>query len=176
MFLKSVVVFSVGIGLISASVVGAEDGLTRTDAIFQRIEKKGSRTLRTTVPLAEAEPGEELSHVITYSNTGKKPVQDVVMTAPVPPELEYISTSIIKTGETDASFEVSVDGGKEYQPLPVLTVISATGESRRAQARDVTHVQWRLKSSVAEKENIYVLLRGRVKVAIAPPSPAPSPP
>ncbi|QGN56170.1 hypothetical protein [Novosphingobium sp. Gsoil 351] len=82
-------------------------------------------------------PGNRLVFSTSYRNDSGSPVQNFVVTNPVP---EGIAVS----ASDAARLTVSVDGGKSWGKLAALTVKNAKGVARAAQAADVTHVRWTL--------------------------------
>jgi uncharacterized repeat protein (TIGR01451 family) len=82
-------------------------------------------------------PGDRLVFTTRYTNGSDKPVDDFVVTNPLP--------APVKLAKVD-SFEVSVDGGKSFGALAALKVAGAEGKTRAAELGDVTHVRWRVAS------------------------------
>lgn len=82
-------------------------------------------------------PGDKLVFTTRYTNGSDKPVDDFVVTNPLP--------APVKLAKVD-SFEVSVDGGKTFGALPALKAAGADGKPRAAELGDVTHVRWRVAS------------------------------
>ena len=80
-------------------------------------------------------PGNRLVFSTSYRNESATPVQNFVVTNPVP-------TGIAVAAQDAASLTVSVDGGKTWGKLAALSVKDARGVARPAQAGDVTHVRW----------------------------------
>jgi uncharacterized repeat protein (TIGR01451 family) len=151
--------------LVGSGTAGAQDGLKMVSGIFQKIEGGGSGqpAKRETVNIADIKPGAVLAYVITYRNTGDQPIKNAVVAHPVPEELEYISTSFVKGGDSQAAFEVSVDEGKSYGDLSRLSITQPDGTPRPARAKDVTAVRWTIQSGVGAKEDAFVSIRGKVK-------------
>ena len=141
-------------------VANAGGGLKLSNQVFQEIEIKRAdgETEHKTVPAAMVVPGNEVFYVITYENTGDKPAENVVVTNPVPAELEYVSV----LGPAPAN-QVSVDGGKHYDALGSLTVTSADGKPRPATAADVTHVRWALNGALKPGSSGTVSFKARLK-------------
>ncbi len=148
--------------LVWSSHAGAADALQLTNEVFQEIEIKNpdGKIDRKIVPAAKVVPGTEVLYVITYKNDGDQAAEKVIVTNPVPKELEYVSAASI-AGESAA--EVSVDGGKNYGALSRLTVTGADGKSRPATSSDVTHVRWSLKSVVKPGEEGKVSFRAKLE-------------
>lgn len=90
-------------------------------------------------PLERAVPGEEVVHVLTYKNDGKEVATNLVLNNPVPKELAYVAGSA-KGNNTAVVF--SVDGGKKFGALEVLTIKNADGTERPATGSDVTNIRW----------------------------------
>ena len=142
------------------AVADAAGGLKLTNRVFQEIEVKRTdgQTERKTVPAAMVVPGNEVFYVITYENTADKPADNVVVTNPVPAELEYVSV----LGPAPAN-QVSVDGGRHYGALASLTVTGADGEPRPAVAADVTHVRWTLNGALKPGNSGSLSFKARLK-------------
>lgn len=80
-------------------------------------------------------PGDRLLFTTAYANKGTAPVQNFVVTNPLP-------GAVALAPDATASLEVSVDGGKAWGRLALLTVLDGKGGRRPAQSTDVTHVRW----------------------------------
>lgn len=93
-------------------------------------------------------PGDRLVFRTAYSNTGTQEVTDFVVTNPLPAGVALDPSATVPA-------EVSVDGGQTWGHLAALFVTDAAGAKRPAQASDVTHVRWVLKSvKVGEKGEV----------------------
>ena len=84
-------------------------------------------------------PGDRLIFTSVYRNTGAKPVQDFVVTNPIPAPVAVSDASA-------AQLVVSVDGGKTFGALGTFKVADEAGALRAATAADVTHIRWTLPS------------------------------
>lgn len=82
-------------------------------------------------------PGEQLVFTTRYRNNTGQPVENFVITNPLPDAVQ-----LARAGD----FEVSVDGGGSFGSLSGSTVSGADGASRPAQLADVTHLRWVLPS------------------------------
>jgi uncharacterized repeat protein (TIGR01451 family) len=129
---------------------------------YQQIEITGAdgQKQTQTVPATQVAPGAEVFYVIRYRNTGSAPADKVVITNPVPPELEYRADSAFGAGTL---ITVSVDGGKTYGQLADLKVPVAGARPRAAQPADVTHLRWTLQFAVAPGAEGQVTYRARLK-------------
>jgi len=159
--MRKILFFVVALSLFAGSAY-AEGGLTLTKEVFQEVEVKGEdgKISRKMVPATTVVPGTEVFFVVTYENHGEKPAENVVITNPVPKELEYITSPV---AESIAHLKVSVDDGKAYDDLKRLEVKGPNGKVRPARASDVTHARWVLLSDVAPGEKGSVSFRARLK-------------
>lgn len=82
-------------------------------------------------------PGDKLVFATRYTNAGKEPATDFVVTNPLPAPVRLSNAE---------GLEVSVDGGKTFGALPTLKVAAEGGVTRAAELGDVTHVRWRIAS------------------------------
>lgn len=94
------------------------------------------------VPARRIVPGDRVTFVLAYRNTGTQPIGNVVLDNPVPKGIAYRAPAA-----TSAAPDLSVDG-KTYGPLASLRVATATGTTRAATPNDVTHVRWRLERPI----------------------------
>lgn len=111
-------------------------------------------------PLVRAVPGQEVVYITTYRNTGNEPAAKVVLKNPVPQGLAYKAGSAQGAG---ARAEVSVDGGKQFGVLPMLSVRGPDGKTRPATADDVTDVRWTLTAPVQPGAEGKVTYRARLR-------------
>ncbi len=138
-----------GIALFWVGAAAAAGGVELNAQVFQQVEVKaadGSVALEA-MPAATVVPGSEVTYVVTYRNSGSVPADAVTIDNPVPADLVYVASAGDRA--VDA---VSVDGGKQYGVLAGLTVDGEDGQSRPAQAGDVTHLRWVLGSLAAGAE------------------------
>ncbi len=82
-------------------------------------------------------PGDHLVFSTAYRNTGSAPVNNFIVTNPLP-------AGVALTPDVDGALNVSVDGGKVWGQLATLSVSDGKGGKRAAQAGDVTHIRWTL--------------------------------
>ena len=94
-------------------------------------ENGGSKTVLE--PPNQVIPGDRLVFTTRYTNTSAEPVDDFVVTNPLPAAVALAE---------EGSFEVSVDGGKTFGPLASLSFALEDGAARPAELGDVTHVRW----------------------------------
>lgn len=87
-------------------------------------------------------PGDRLIFSTAYHNTGAMVVKNFVVTNPIPQGVTLAS-------DATGNLEVSVDDGKNWGLLAMLTVPDGQGGRRPAQASDATHVRWTLATLAA---------------------------
>lgn len=107
--------------------IAAPDGTTRTELV------KADRVV----------PGDRVTFVLSYRNTGTAPLANVVLANPVPRGMLYRGAATGSAGP-----ELSVDG-RDYGTLAALRVSAIGGGTRAAGPDDVTTVRWRLTSPIA---------------------------
>lgn len=82
-------------------------------------------------------PGDRLVFGTDYANSGAEPVENFVVTNPLP-------AAVRLAPDADPQLVVSVDAGKSWGVLASLTVAGEDGSTRAASHADVTHVRWTL--------------------------------
>ena len=116
------------------------------------------------LPADNARPNDVIEYRVTYTNTGDQPVQNIFVTDPIPFGTEFVHSSAtkLKTGDV----EYSVDGGKTYQPWPILVKkTNENGEEEMVEATPdmVTHLRWALTKPIEPKQGITVTYRTVIK-------------
>ena len=132
-FITSAMIAAVPAGASAAAgaVVLKGDVKIETTVVDKGVEKTVLATPKIVVP------GNRLLFSTSYRNESAAPVQNFVVTNPVP-------AGIAVAAPDAASLTVSVDGGKTWGKLAALVVKDTKGAARPAQAGDVTHVRWTL--------------------------------
>lgn len=82
-------------------------------------------------------PGDRLVFGTDYANNGAEPVENFVVTNPLP-------SAVRLAPDADPALTVSVDGGESWGTLAQLSVTGEDGTPRSAAASDVTHIRWTL--------------------------------
>lgn len=133
----------------------------KTEAFYEveTTRQDGSKA-KELQPLVRAVPGQEVVYVTTYRNTGSEPAAKVVLKNPVPEGLAYKAGSAQGAG---ARADVSVDGGKQFGALPMLSVRGPDGKTRPATADDVTDVRWTLAAPLQPGAEGTVTYRAQLK-------------
>lgn len=122
-------------------------GIELVTEAFREVEVAlpGGKKEKRMEAVVSAAPGQEVIYVTTYRNTSDKPAEKVVVRNPVPQGMVFRAGSAQGAG---ARIDVSVDGGKEYGVLAMLSVKDGNGKLRAARPEDVTHVRWTLATPV----------------------------
>jgi len=94
-------------------------------------------------------PGETVQYALSYMNEGADPIEDVVLTMPVPEELRFIDES---AQAPDTQVTYSIDGGATFANRTEL-LIDANGELVPATAEDITHIRWAFTAPIETGED-----------------------
>lgn len=125
-----------GTGLAAPAFAQSGVALKGDVKVVRQVTENGKAVERLEEP-SQVLPGDRLVFTTRYTNGGSKPVDDFVVTNPLP--------APVKLAKVD-SFEVSVDGGKSFGSLTALKATGVDGKPRAAELGDVTHVRWRVAS------------------------------
>jgi uncharacterized repeat protein (TIGR01451 family) len=99
------------------------------------------------VPIGKVVPGDVVAYTIEAHNVSGKSADAVVITDPIPSEMEYVSADT-----AGAELLFSVDGGFKFDRPENLFVTEADGTRRLASSGDYTHIRWVFASSFAPAE------------------------
>jgi uncharacterized repeat protein (TIGR01451 family) len=125
-----------------------------------KVVKPDGREEVKRVPAAKVPPGQAVIYTLNAKNTSGKPVGGVVMTDPIPEQMEYIDGSVSVDG---ARVTFSVDGGKTFAAKESLKVRAKDGAVRAALPADFTNIRWQLEKPLAPGEARAVSFRARVE-------------
>ena len=116
------------------------------------------------LPADNAHPSDVIEYRLVYANTGDEPIQNVLITDPIPIGTKLVPPKASKP--EGARVEYSIDGGKNFQPWPILIktrdrdgkekVVEATPEM-------VTHVRWALSDAIEPDGGITLKYRTVIK-------------
>ena len=128
----------------SAAVSAAAGPLQVTSSILveSRSAAADGTTRITLVKPTRVTPGDKVIFVLSYRNTGKQPLANVVLANPLPAAIAYRSAN-----PGSPAPEVSVDGAT-FGALDTLRVRSLDGSTRAASPNDVTSVRWRIANPI----------------------------
>lgn len=105
--------------------------------VEKTIENDDGTTVTALVEPEIVVPGDRLIFGTDYINSGAEPVENFVVTNPLPEAVRLAD-------DADPALVVSVDGDKSWGALADLQVTDDNGISRAAKAEDVTHIRWTL--------------------------------
>lgn len=105
-------------------------------------------------------PGDVVVYSITYTNISEAPVEDVVISNPVPNNTVYIDGS---AGGENTTITFSVDGANTFAAADDLRVTQADGAERAAVAEDYTAIRWAVNGEVEPGARGIASFRAQVK-------------
>ena len=123
-------------GFAAPAFAQADVGLKGEVKVVRQITENGKTVEKLEDP-SQVLPGDRLVFTTRFTNGSAKPVEDFVVTNPLPAPVKLAQAG---------SFEVSVDGGKSFGALAALKAAGADGKPRAAELGDATHVRWKLAS------------------------------
>lgn len=143
--------------MIPVAAFAQNDVTLTSEVLVQRIVTDGAGKEKAVLEMPKVvTPGDPLIFKLKYANTTAKPVDNFVITNPIPEAVRFAGTD-------SANAIYSVDGGKLYAPLAALRVKGADGTDRIAEPGDVTHVQFTLGQPIAPGARGEVSFRGIVR-------------
>ncbi len=131
-----------------------------TDEIEIKVKNAAGVEELKRVPADKVAPGMSVIYTLSAKNTSAAPVADVVMTDPIPEQMEYVDGSV---SAESARVTFSVDGGKTFAAKDALKVRDANGAMRAAVPADFTHIRWQLEKPLGPGEVRAVSFRARVE-------------
>jgi uncharacterized repeat protein (TIGR01451 family) len=137
---KLIAIFAVlAFGLTAVSASAAGQVTLSGDVMQDKLVTDQTGSKHVLVKPEKVLPGDKLVFTTSYHNDGAMPVENFVVTNPLPKGVVYLAEDALNS-------EVSVDGGKTWGALRKLRVADGRGGERPAQAEDVTHVRWTIAS------------------------------
>jgi uncharacterized repeat protein (TIGR01451 family) len=135
-------------GLMAAGTALAASPMSVVTMIQKEVvvkDKKGAVKV-TRVPADTVVPGDTVVYTYQLKNAGQAPSENVVVVAPIPPQLKYVD----KSAQTQmAIVTFSVDAGKSFGEAAKLQVTDPDGKKRAAGPGDYTHIRWVLNVPIA---------------------------
>ena len=136
---KFIAVFAAG--LVAASAAYAASPMSVITTIEKEVvvkDPKGAVKV-SRIPAKTVVPGDTVIYTYHLKNAGKEPSQNIVVVAPIPPQLKYVD----KSAQTQmAIITYSVDAGKSFAEAAKLEVTGPDGKRRPAGPGDYTHIRW----------------------------------
>lgn len=128
-------------GFVAAGAAYAASPMSVVTTIEKEVVVKDTKgaVKVTRVPAATVVPGDTVVYTYHLKNAGKAPSENIVVVAPIPPQLKYID----KSAQTQTAIVTfSVDAGKSFAEAGKLQVTDADGKRRQAGPGDYTHIRW----------------------------------
>lgn len=136
--LRRLVAVALATAVLPAAVLAAGPLDVTSSVLVETRSRAADGTTRVAlVPARRIVPGDRVTVVLAYRNTGTRPIADVAFDNPVPAGLSYRAAAA-----GSAAPDVSADG-RSYAPLAQLRFAG-----RAATADDVRHVRWRLAAPI----------------------------
>jgi uncharacterized repeat protein (TIGR01451 family) len=147
---------------VSAGVATASANLTGTlEAYRVVVNDKGVESF---LPADNARPKDVIEYRLTYSNAGDEPIQQILITDPVPIGTQLLNPAAAQPKNARAEF--SIDGGKNYQQWPIMVKkTDGNGDEKLVEATPdmVTHIRWTLTEAIRAKGNVTLTYRTVIK-------------
>lgn len=105
-------------------------------AVETTVDEAGNEVTNLVEPKAIV-PGDRLIFGTDYANGGAEPVENFVVTNPLP-------SAVRLAPDADPELIVSVDAGESWGVLGSRVVVAEDGSTRSATHADVTHIRWTL--------------------------------
>lgn len=160
---RFVILLSAALLTLPQLAMGADQKNLRFDSraeVEVKVTDAQGKTELKREPAARVIPGTEVIFVNQVVNEGAETASGLVVTNPVPENMEYVGDSAVGAG-TIATF--SIDGGKTFAPPDQLLVKNPDGTSRVAAPREYTHIRWTLGIPLPSKGSTEVEFRAKVK-------------
>jgi uncharacterized repeat protein (TIGR01451 family) len=155
MMIRMLTIAALGAASLATTVVAAPVTLTTTVMKEVVTRDAGGQVVTALARPLKITPGDHVVYILTYKNGGSKPASHVVVTNPIPADLEYAGSS---DGPTPL---VSVDN-KTFAPLNQLKDVHG-GVVTAATAADVIAVQWALVDPVPAGGQMRMTFRAKLK-------------
>ena len=154
--------FTLMIPLLGASLSHAEGPIQGTMQAYVVELNDDKETLKAA---DDVEPDQLVEYQLTYVNKSAANVDGLTVVGPVPEGTTYVSDTA--NADVQAQLLVSIDGGKTFEPEPVIrTETKSTGEvvEKIIPAEQYTHLKWKAENAItAQGGTQFYTYRVRVK-------------
>ena len=121
---------------------------SKVQELVQVVDDKGQSHFKA-VSAEEIVPGDRILYTTTFTNSGDKASDKIVITNPVPKNTRYLGGTA--KGE-NCVITYSVDNGSSWGSVQSLKVKLKDGSERAAAASDYTHIRWEYRRSLQPAE------------------------
>lgn len=113
---------------------------------------------------AIVQPGDVIRYTVNGANNSDRPIQNLVVTQPIPPRTIYVLNSTTVTNQ-GATTTYSIDRGKTFVAKPIIQIKLANGkvETQPAPANMYTHVRWKFEQPISPKTAVNAAYQVRVR-------------
>lgn len=110
------------------------------------------------------QPGDAIRYTVTGKNNSDRPVNNLVVTQPIPQRTMYVLNSV-SVNHPGALVTYSIDKGKTFVEKPMVRVKLANGKIaiQPAPAQMYSHVRWKFKQAIAPNTSIAAAYQIRVR-------------
>jgi uncharacterized repeat protein (TIGR01451 family) len=154
-------VFVLGLTMSAGAAFGAANLTGTLEAYRVVVNDEGVEKF---LPADNARPADVIEYRLVYTNTGDQPIQQVLITDPVPFGTRLLNPGARQTRAAKA--EYSIDGGKKFQPWPILVKkTNEKGEEKLTEATPdmVTHIRWTLIEAIQPEGGVTLTYRTVIK-------------
>ncbi len=127
------------------------------------VENKDNK--ETLLAAKEVEPNQLVEYQLTYTNKGDSNINGLTVVGPVPEGTSYVSNTA--NADVAAALQVSIDGGKTFEPEPVIRLEKkASGEvvEKVVPPEQYTHLKWKAENAInADGGTQFYTYRVRIK-------------
>ena len=118
----------------------------RMEAFNVSFDAKGAEIVE---PATDTAPGTTMEYRLTFVNSGDESVSGLKVVDPIPENTTFVSDSA--STDAKADFEVSIDGGRTFEPTPVTRVETQRDGSQEEVVippSQYTHLRWSVEESL----------------------------
>jgi len=143
---------ALSLGIAAMLAAAPASALTAKQTVLKEVTTtdENGQIVTTRVAADEVLPGQTVVYILAYTNDKEAAASGIVLTMPVPGELDYVEGSA-EIPETVLT--LSADGGTTFAPRDAVLTRDAEGKFVTAKAEDITHVRWKVLTSVAPGES-----------------------
>lgn len=98
---------------------------------------------------SQAAPGQVMEYRLRFANTGESEVRGLKVVDPIPVQTTFVPES--NNTSVSAKFEVSIDGGKTFESIPVTRIeknADGTQQEIIIPPEQYTHLRWNVEDAL----------------------------
>lgn len=138
--------------------------LAQKQVVQKDSQGKQKVTWETLQGRAIVKPGDVIRYTVNGKNNSDRPINNLVVTQPIPQRTIYVLNSTRVTNE-GATITYSIDKGKTFVAKPIIQIKLANGkvETQPAPANMYTNVRWKFEQPISPKTALNAAYQVRVK-------------